>query len=76
MRLRERCDCYDVEASRSLSREEFTAYRMGGWGRQPEKDCFHGTVTVRRIFRSADKVLLENEAGYVRLYEMSEVYAN
>ena len=76
MRLRERCDCYDGESSRLLSREDFTLYMTGGIGRQPERDCFHGTVTVLRVFKGSDRVLLENEAGYVRVYDLSEVYAN
>ena len=76
MRLRERCNCYDDESSRVLSREDFELFMLGGFGRQPERDCFHGAVTVRRVFQWADRVLLENEAGYVRAYDLNEVYAN
>lgn len=59
-----------------MSREDFKLFMLGGFGRQLERDCFHGTVTVLRVFTGSDRVLLENGAGYVRAYDLSEVYAN
>ena len=76
MRLRERCDCYGLESSRLLSRDDSKLFILGGFGRQLERDCFHGEVTVRRVFRSTGRLLLENAMGYVRAYDLSEVYAN
>ena len=77
MRLREQCHCYTAGASRFLSHEVSTLYGLGKWSRQPERqNCFHGEVTVRRIFRSTGRLLLENEAGYVRAYDLSELHGD
>ena len=77
MRLRERCQCYGVETSRVLTPEVATLYGLNKWSRQPEKqNCFYWEVTVRRVFRSTGRLLLENESGYVRAYDLSELYGD